>query len=786
MAIKKLSANDLHKILSPSIFGVKNTKELANSNKHQLVFIPQPRAMKALEMGVSIENHGYHVFAMGEKGIGKKPMIVSFLKEKAKNKKVPNDHCYVYNFTHPDKPRALSFNPGEVKLFKKSMEKMVEDLRILIPYTFEGESYKQKVSNISKTFLEKQQKNITKLQQEATSFNLRILKEDNKFVIIATNDKKEPITAESLEKLSDAQKDTLNKNVKQIQQKLEKIVSAVPNYEKEKAIQISKLNKKILLKTIAPHIRKVAKKWVDHKEVLLHLEGLSEYILENAEQFIDDEETTKVTIFGKIEIDPYDKFGVNIMVDNSQNLKNNSAPVVVLENPTPIGLLGMIDVKTQLGMISTGYDHIHAGALHAANGGYLVIDVRKLLEYPGFWRIFKNILRSQKIEFLNFSEEFMSESAIITPESIPLNIKVILIGEEQYYYQLWRYDTDFRELFKIVADFDSEVPYTEENAKLVAEIISNIVKEEKLLEMDNAALAKIVAIAGHIGGSQEYLSTNIAKTMDIVRESNYIAKQKKSITVNEDHLVEAFALQKHRYGKFHEFLGKHIKNKVIVIQNKGTEVGQINGLSVVSINDVMFGQPQRITCLVYKGKTGLIDIERSVKLSGKIHSKGILILQSFLLSRFGEEHPISFSATLAFEQSYGKIDGDSATCAELYCLLSALTQTPIKQSIAVTGSMDQKGRVQAIGGVNAKIEGFFNVCEEDGLDGTQGVIIPASNVKDLMLPTKIRNAVEKGLFSIYAIEDISEGFEILSGVKMNDKGKDSLNEIIKNKWGLKV
>ncbi|MDR0484983.1 MAG: AAA family ATPase [Alphaproteobacteria bacterium] len=783
----KLSIQQVYKSCSVEIF--KDIKDTTTKNR-----IEQKRALESINMGVNINSNGYNIFAMGADGIGKKRLILEFLNNKAKDRAIPKDWVYVYNFENPEIPNAIAFPAGEAKVFKKHIDKMILDLSIIIPSIFEGEAYQNKIIEITKSISAKQQQSFEKLSQQASESNLLIAKTQNGFSIMAANKDKKPYGEEDFNKLSVEQKDKISSDIKSFQQKLEKILSSLPLNEKEKQIKIASYNEKVIEKTLKPFVSKLLRKWATSREVVLYLEQLLSHIIENYSVFLP---TQKVSADKRQELltemffeKQMNVFKVNVIVDKSKDVRNNKgAPVIYLDNPNYGKLFGKVEYSTQMGTLSTDFTNIKAGYLHQANGGYLLINAIKLLEIPILWESLKQVIKDGKIQFLTPESTIYNSSLVsLEPEPIPLDIKIILVGEPNVYYALWQYDPEFKELFKIVADFDNEIPYNQENSLIYYSYIKSVIKENKLKDFNNEAIAKIVELGAVFADSQEFLSANLAKIKSIVIEANYLARTKKINIITEKEVAEAYKMQRDRSGKFSESMEKFINKKIILVETNGSEVGQVNGLSVFSINDFMFGQPQRISASVYKGKNGVVDIERVVALSGAIHHKGIMILQSFLNSRLGQVYPLGFSASIVFEQSYGPIDGDSATSTELYALLSALSNVPIKQNFAVTGSMDQKGRIQAIGGVNHKIEGFFKICKNNGLTGEHGVIIPKSNIPDLMLSDEVREAIEKNLFNIYAISHADEGIEILTGIAAGTPDSDgkypesSIYGKIQKKW----
>lgn len=781
----ELSLSQVYKNCPDDIFD-KNIRVSKN-------LIKQERALKSLTMGISINSDGYNIFAMGSEGIGKKELILDFLTLKVKNKNIPKDWVYVHNFEEEEVPNAISFKSGEAKIFKKKIDKMIEDLSIIIPTAFSGETYRCKISEIHRFYEGKQQKLFDKLSEQALENNLLISKTPTGFSIISINEKKNPILEKDFEKLTKKQKNNISMLIKSFQNKLEKLLISAPLVEKEKQAKIEVYNQKVIEKALKPFLLKLGKKWKHSKEIVEYIHKLLDYITENYTIFLPSEKTEdkkQEVVRELIKEKQLNLFKINIVVDKSNDVKlEKGAPIISLDSPTFAKLFGKIEYSNQLGTLTSDFNSIKAGALHEANGGYLIINAMNLLKVPGLWEALKQVIKDRKIQFLTpESISLVSNLASLEPESIPLDVKIILIGEPDIYYTLWQSDPKFKELFKIVADFDDSIPYTIENAKLYYSYIKSFIKKDKLKDLTNKAVAKIVELGAILADSQEKLSTNALKIRTVLIEANYIAKLKKIPQITDKEIVESYRAQKNRSAKLSDHVEKNIEQKIILLETSGSEVGQINGLAVYSVNDFNFGQPQRISTSVYKGRKGVVDIERVVSLSGAIHHKGIMILQSFLNARLGQQYPLGFSANIVFEQSYGTIDGDSATSTELYCLISALSSYPIKQNLAVTGSMDQKGRVQAIGGVNHKIDGFFRVCKNNGLTGDQGVIIPKSNIKDLMLNEDIKNAIAKKKFHIYAVSHVDEGIEILTGIDAGTPDqdgiypKDSIYGRIQEKW----
>lgn len=778
----------------------KDTKieDIQKVKKNIPVKLSQLSAFQALEMGLSIKKSGYNIFVMGNNGIRKDKLVLSFL-ETYKNSPVTlYDYVYVNNFEESNKPVYLMFEIGKAKKFKKDMEKLLETLRGIIPACFNSALYLSKIKQLKEKYSLKQRKYLDKFDDLAKKKGLYIDKTSEGFTIQVLQDDNTPMKPEIFESLEGAAKKKIISNIKSIQGKLEKFVLNLPLIEQEHRAKTTELNNKMVSKAIMPSINKLIKEWHQHEGVAKYLTELAEYVLENYNMFITGERNnlmaamTSPKEMALLELSKnkfFQQFGVNILVSRRKDKKSNlEVPIIYADHPNYQGLFGKIEYTSEMGVLQTDFNNIKAGALHNANGGFLVINARKLLQNPWLWESLKHTLKESSIAFNNH-ENYTYGNPLITldPQPIPLNIKIILEGEAFIYHQLWEYDPEFKELFKIVSEFDDSIPYDSVGINLYVQQIKQIAHNEKV-KITDKAIAAVINIGGALVASQEKLSTNVARLTNVILEANHLAIAENKKEIKSSHILKAHELQKERMSNFYQDMQKYITNNLIRIQTEGDSVGEINGLSVYKVTDFLFGQPQRISCTSYAGTNSLINIEKSVRLSGAIHSKGILILQSFLYSLFPANKTLSFSANIAFEQSYGPIDGDSATCAELYCLLSALSGVPLKQHFAITGSMDQKGRVQAIGGVNEKIEGFFNICKQKGLNKKHGVIIPKTNMQDLMLPIAIREAVKNGDFHIYAIEHINEGIELLTGLPIgipNDDGtypESTIAGLIEQKW----
>jgi len=732
--------------------------------------IGQDRAVAAVQFSISMKNAGYNLFALGPEGIGKATLIRQSLKEAAATRPVPKDWCYANNFADPQKPISLCLEPGHAKVLRADMEQLVDELRIAIPAAFESDDYRNLKNKVEETSNAQREKAFEKLQNEAESSNVTLIRTPLGFSV-APESKGEVLSTEEFNALPNKEKEKRKAALEDIQSKMEALLQDIPKWEKELRENIRKLNREITALAVDHLIEDLKRKWAEEKDVVQYLPTVREDVLENADDFLSQPEQTKLA--DAIMLTPgrrsatgqpsFRRYHVNVMVDNSG--LEAGGPVIEEDHPTQPNLIGRIEHLSQFGTLMTDFNLIRPGALHKANGGYLVLDARRLLIQPFAWETLMRSLRAGHIRIESPYESLGFASSIsLQPDPIPLDVKVILTGEPIIYYLLSRYDPDFRELFKIAADFNTEMDRNDDSAILYARLIAGNVKKESLLRLDRLAVARVIEYGARLAGDSEKLTAHMACVVDLIRESSFWAEEDGKKTVSVAHVDRAIDAKVYRSDRIREYIQNEIRRGTLVIETKGARTGQVNGLSVIQLNDFSFGRPSRISCTTRLGKGDVVDIERQVELGGPLHAKGVMILSSFLGARYAREAPLPLHASLVFEQSYAGVEGDSASSAELYALLSSLSDIPIKQSFAVTGSVDQMGRIQAIGGVNEKIEGFFDICKARGLDGSQGVLIPEANVKHLMLRRDVVEAAEHGDFHIHAVATIDEGIEILTGV----------------------
>ncbi|RMG69931.1 MAG: ATP-dependent protease [Nitrospirae bacterium] len=759
---RKLSEKELCSQCDPSIFSFKSTEELPPFEGT----IGQDRALSAIDFGLNLQSKGFNIFVLGESGTGKTSTIKTLIKRKAEGEAVPPDWCYVYNFKDPDIPLAISLEPGKASEFKKDMEELIESLKKEIPRVFESKEYEKQKNRILEEFQKRQKELFGAVEEEAESKGFSIKRTVGGFFIVPVKKTGEPLSEEEFQGLDEKTKKKIEEIGKLLQEKLDDVVRTIKAGEKLVTELLKKLEREAALSVLGSLIDELKSKYSENKKLLNYLDDVKEDILENLDDFkTTQEETSPPVPFLKMpKQEPrFNKYAVNVIVNN-RDLKG--APCVFETNPTYYNLFGRIEHKFQYGVAVTDFTMIKAGSLHRANGGYLVINALDLLRNLFSYDALKRAIRNREVKIEDIWEQYrLVTTAMLKPEPIPLDVKVILIGNPYIYYILYNLDEEYRELFKVKADFDNTMERNEENLTKYATFVATKSKEEGLLPFDPSGVAKVVEYGSRLAEHQRKLSSKFSDISDLIRESHYWATKDGSEIVKGEHVEKALKEKFYRHNKIEEKLRELMLEDTLIVETEGEKIGQINGLAVMDMGDYSFGKPSRITATVYSGKAGVVNIERETKMSGKIHEKAILILSNFLGRMYAQKKPITLSASITFEQLYGLIEGDSATCAELYALLSAIARVPIKQSIAITGSMDQDGNVQPIGGVNEKIEGFFRLCKVRGLTGEQGVIVPERNVKNLMLSSEVIEAVKEGRFHIYAISRIEEGVPLLMGLE---------------------
>jgi lon-related putative ATP-dependent protease len=765
---EKLRPEELYGFCDPSVFAFTTTSDLPDFKET----IGQERALHSLDFGLSLESSGFNIFILGEHGTGKMTTVRSFLSQKAMNEPVPEDWCYVSNFKDPDAPLSISLQPGQAVIFQKDMDEVIKILKIEIAKVFESKEYEKQRNKIAEEAQRKQKELFTSLEEEAQEKGFSVRKTVSGLIIVPVKKTGEPLTEEEYELLEEKTRKRIDEIGKQLQEKLNDVVRMVRENEKLVKDVIGKLEKEAALSAVGHLIDELKSKYKEYEKIIVYLDEAKEDILEHLDDFKVQEEQSPQLPFMKLQkAEPtFTRYTVNVLVNNKDC---KGAPCVFENNPTYYNLFGRIEHKIQYGLALTDFSMIKSGSLHKANGGYLVINALDLLRNIFAYDALKRAIRHREMKIEDVWEQYRAISTTtLRPEAIPLNIKVILVGNPYLYYLLYNLDEEYRELFKVKADFDSRMMKNEENIHKYAFFIATLCREENLLPFDKSGASKIVEFSSRLAEHQNKLSARFSDIADILREASYWALKAGGTVVNGEHVQRAIDEKIFRTNRIEERLREMILEGTIIVETHGEKVGQINGLAVLDLGDYSFGKPSRITAKTYAGKAGVVNIERETKMSGKIHEKAILIISHYLGSRYGARKPISLTASITFEQLYDMVEGDSASCAELYALLSSIAQVPLKQNIAVTGSMDQNGDVQPVGGINEKIEGFFDLCRVTGLDGSHGVIIPARNVKNLMLKKDVVDAAREGKFFIYPIQKADEGLELLTGMKVGEPADD--------------
>ncbi len=766
--ITKLQPEDVYKKCDPEMFKFNTTQEIGDFGGT----IGQEKALKALDFGLSIDSDGFNIFALGESGTGKMTTVTTLLNEKAAEEKTPEDWCYVYNFKDPDMAIAVSLDPGQGVVFQKEMQDLINTLRIEIPKAFETKEYEMQRSKIIDEFQQKQTEYLSRLDEEAKEKGFSVKRGPGGVLIVPLKENGEILSKEEFDAMDEKARRKMEETGKMLQEKLNDVVRILREAEKLVRDMLTKLERMMGLDLVGPFIETLKGKYGDREKIVAYLDNAKEEILSHLDEFKTTEEQPSPMPFLKMpkQETSFLKYAVNVIVNNG-DIKG--APVVFESNPTYLNLFGKIEYKVTYGMASTDFTLIKAGSMHRANGGYLVIDSMELFKNAFSYDALKRAMKNREIKIEDVLEQYrLISTASLKPESIPLNTKVILTGSPYIYYLLYSVDAESRELFKVKADFDSRMERTAENMQKYAGFVAECQKKENLLPVDRTGVARIIEYSSRFADSQDKLSTRFSDVHDLIREAHYWAKKAKSDVIKAEHVTTAVTEKVYRVNRVEERIREMTLEDTLIIDTVKEKVGQINGLAVLDLGDYAFGKPSRITARTYTGRAGIVNIERETKMSGKIHEKAIFIISSYLGAKYAVKSPISLSAFITFEQLYEMIEGDSATCAELYALLSSISGVPLKQSFAVTGSMDQNGDVQPIGGVNQKIEGFFDLCRIRGLDGSNGVIIPKRNRKNLMLREDIMEAVKAGQFSIYTIDKMEEGLEILTGMSAGELQED--------------
>jgi lon-related putative ATP-dependent protease len=770
--VRELTLDELNFVCDPAQFEFETTDELPDLQK----IIGQDRAVRAIDFGVEIPSYGFNIYAMGSAGTGKITTVQTFLERRASQEPVPDDWCYVNNFVDPKRPRAIQLPPGYGNQLRDDMAEFIQDLHRSIPNAFDSEDYQRRAEAIVREMERARNQRLKELDAEVSHQGFA-LAQTAMGLVVAPVVEGQVIGPDQYAQLPEETRNDLEARQQDLQHDLEYAMREVRGLEKKGKDQMRTLDREVANFVVGDCIDDINEKYADFDEVIEYLAEVRKDAVENIADFRQGEEKAQdseasAPIPGQPRkpVDPFRRYMVNVIVDHSNS---EGGPIVYPTNPTYRNLVGRIEQEVHFGMLTTDFTHIQAGCLHQSNGGYLVVNAQDLLGYPFAWDALKRTIKNQEIKIEMMDEALpVTATTALEPEPIPFKAKVILIGDISTYYMLHNLDEDFRKLFKVRADFRYTMDRTPEAMRSYAEFIASRVRADNLIPFDRTAVAKVIEFGARVAEDKEKLAARFVDVVEVIQEASHWASKNGHRVVTGADVDQAVEERRYRASHLEEQIQERILEGTVRIQTEGEAIGQVNGLSVLHMADYEFGTPSRISAQTYMGRGGVVAIDREANLTGNIHNKGVLILQGYLGGRYAREKALNLSASLTFEQNYDRIEGDSASSTELYALLSGLSGLPIRQDLAVTGSVDQQGRIQAIGGATAKIEGFFDVCKARGLTGTQGVLIPADNVRHLVLHPDVVEAVGEGKFHIYAVETIDQGIELLTGVPAGEADEE--------------
>lgn len=753
-AATQLPANKLYRHISNDQLPFANTSEI---EAFQGV-LGQDRAVNAIQFGVAMERPGYNIFVMGEAGTGRSSYVQGYLKSEAKRQSTPDVWCYVNNFKNPREPKSLALAPQQASEFKDHISTLIDQLLATFPAALEHPAYQQKKSAIDYIFNRKYDKSIETVEREAHKRGVALYRDASTISFTPMRDGK-ALDETEFAQLTEEERDTFHDDIGDLEQMLSEQLSELPQWKRESSDALRLLNQETIKEAIAPLLTPIRESFAEQPDLIHYLDEMEEHLPRLVlEELVDDkllelrEEYVKRS---SMEESLMPNFATRHAADSG-------APVVYEPHPSYGNLFGRIEYASDQGALVTNFQRICPGALHKANGGYLILDAEKVLSEPWVWDALKRSLQSGQLKLDSpYSEMGLINTTSLLPERIPLQVKLVLIGSRQIYYLLQEYDEDFKRLFRAVVDFDSDLPLNDDNLLGFSRLIKSRLDEQGHADLTRDAVIRMIQFSARLAEQQDVLSARIGEQFDLLAEADFIRQLAGDTFIERLHLDRAIAAKQERTGRVYDKLFEQMMDGTVLLETSGKAIGKINGLTVMALGDTSFGSPARITTTVYPGSKGVVDIEREVSLGQAIHSKGVMILSGFLGNRYAQKFPLAISAHIAMEQSYGYIDGDSASLGELVCLISALIHEPVDQSFAITGSVNQYGEVQAIGGVNEKIEGFFRLCKARGLTGKQGVIIPASNANNLLLKQEVIDAVNDGEFAIHAVSHVDQAIELL-------------------------
>ncbi len=770
-AVAPLAPRQLRVSTDTSDLGFRTTADLEPLSG----LIGQKRALGAIRFGAEMAKPGYNLFVLGPSGFGRHTAVKTLLGERASGLPAPDDWVYVNNFAVAHKPKALRLSAGTANRFRDAMNELVDDLRIAVPAAFQADEYRERRRSLEAELEDMHEQAFEALREKADAEHIAILRTPMGFALAPMSDGK-VIKPEVFNALPEATRSEMEEKINRLQEDLRDVLERMPAIEKEHREQLRKLNADTAGTVVDASIGSIAGRFSGIPAITEHLKDVRDDLVARAELFLERTQAELESPFpeaagSSIRDARFSRYLVNVMVANDLDGDTGGAPLVVEDHPTLANVVGRIEHQSQQGALVTNFTMIRPGALHRANGGYLVLDARKVLSEMFTWEALKRALRNEEITIVSPAEQLSLVTTVsLEPEPIPLDVKVVLVGERLIYYLLAELDPDFADLFKVQVDFSEQLPRTAQNIGLYARLVASIADREKLLPFNAAAVAAVIDEAARMAEDAERISLQVGRLADLLREADYWARQSSRKSVAAADVAQAVSAQIYRADRLRELSHEAITRGTLLVDTDGEAVGKVNGLSVLGLGNFSFGRPTRITARTRIGSGKVVDIERETKLGGPLHSKGVLILTGFLAATFSLDAPMSLWASLVFEQSYSGVEGDSASSAELYALLSSLSGLPVRQSLAVTGSVNQLGEVQAIGGVNDKIEGFFDICNARGLTGRQGVLIPASNVKHLMLRQDVVDAVKQQNFAVWPVTTVEQGIELLTGVPAGERG----------------
>lgn len=750
----------LYTACDPATLSFASTDELPDLDAAQI----HSRAVEAMQLGLKMQHTGYNLFVLGETGSGRHAITQQLLETERQDGAPPSDWCYVYSFAQTTRPDLLRLPCGRGARLRDDMQHFVEALTPAINAVFQSDAYRASIEALQEETKQREAAALKALGDEANKINIGLVRTPNGFVFVPMKDGETPYSEEEFDKLPPERQQELAGHIKDLYERLHKLMSEFPRWHQEMLNRMKQAGSDALRTTVTHMVEDLKPHYTDLPEISAYLDAVLQDIIESGESLRasthSEGDTETTTYSGSIALQRY---LVNLLVENAADGKR---PVVYEDHPTLQNLLGRIENMVHMGTLVSNFTLIRAGALHRANGGFLILDALKVLSQPYAWEGLKRCLKAGAVRIESLSDLIGLTSTVqLEPEPVPLDLKIVLIGERLVYYLLSQYDPDFPALFKINADLESEIERNPQNTAAYARLIATLARRDKLHPLSAPAVARIIEHAARLASDAQRLTTQTQPLDDLMREADHFAAQARAPQIGREHVEAALAAHQHRHERLRERYRDHILRGQILVDTAGEHVGQVNGLAVITLGESRFAHPVRITATVRVGEGEVIDIEREVKLGGPIHSKGVLILSSFMASRYGLQMPLSLKASLVFEQSYGGVEGDSASLAELAALLSALADVPLRQSLAVTGSVNQFGVVQPVGGINEKIEGYFDICAARGLSGDQGVLLPAGNVCHLMLRPEVVDAVRAGRFHLWAVSSVDEALALLTGLE---------------------